>query len=109
MAWLVTQAQVLASAEVAPGRGGRVRGLLGRDSLDGAFVLKPCRWVHTFGMRFDLDVAYLATDGSVIRTVRMHRNRLGMPTLRARAVIEAEAGAFGRWGLHVGHVIEIRE
>ena len=34
---------------------------------------------------------------------------LGLPVFRARTVIEAEAGAFGRWGLHLGDVIEVRE
>jgi uncharacterized membrane protein (UPF0127 family) len=39
----------------------------------------------------------------------MHRRRIGIPVWRARTVIEARAGAFGRWGLHVGDVVEIRE
>ena len=39
----------------------------------------------------------------------MRRHRMGLPVARARTVIEAEAGAFGRWGLHVGDVVEIRE
>jgi hypothetical protein len=38
----------------------------------------------------------------------MHRRRIGVPVWRANSVIEAEAGAFARWGLHVGDVIEIR-
>ena len=109
MTWLVSNERVLASAEVASGTGGRAKGLLGRTSIDGAFVLSPCRWVHTFGLRFDLDVAYVDADGNVLRAVRMKRHRLGMPSLRGRSVIEAEAGAFGRWGLNVGDVIELRE
>ena len=109
MTWLVSEARVLASAEVASGRGGRARGLLGRSSIEGAFVFTPCRWVHTFGMRFDLDVAYLDAEGNVLRTVRMKRHRLGMPSLRARTIVEAQAGAFGRWGLNVGDVIELRD
>ena len=72
-------------------------------------VIKPCRWVHTIGMRFPIDVAFLDADGLVIRTVQMPRRRLGMPVVRARSVIEAEAGAFARWGVHVGDVIEVRE
>ena len=36
-------------------------------------------------------------------------SRLGTLSLKARTVVEAEAGAFGRWGLHVGDVIELRE
>jgi len=106
---LVSHARVLASADVARTRTDRARGLLGRNTLDGALVIDPCRWVHTLGMRFDLDVAFLDADGVVIKTLHMHRWRLGVPVFRARCVIEASAGAFARWGLRVGDVVEIRD
>jgi uncharacterized protein len=93
MAWLVSDARVLASAQVAADRASRRRGLLKRDGFEGALVIEPCRWIHTIGMRFPIDVAYLDADGVVIR---------------ARSVIEAEAGAFARWGLRVGDVVEVR-
>ena len=109
MAWLVSDDRVLASAELADTKRTRARGLLGRDGIEGALVLRPCRWVHTLRMRFPIDVAFLDSDGMVIRIVRMRRQRMGLPVSRARMVIEAEAGAFGRWGVHVGDVIEIRE
>lgn len=108
MAWLVCDARVLASAEVAEGRRAKRRGLLGRDSLDGALVIEPCRWIHTIGMKFPIDVAYLDADGVVVKTIQMHRYRMGIPVWPARSVIEAEAGAFARWGLRVGDQIEIR-
>ena len=108
MAWLVTDGRVLASAEVVNGRRDRARGLIGRDGHEGALVLSPCRWIHTVGMRFPLDVAYVDAEGIVLRTVRMGRNRMGLPIPKARMVIEAEAGAFARWGLHVGDLVELR-
>lgn len=108
MAWLVSDARVLASAELADSRAARRRGLLGRDDLDGAFVIEPCRWIHTLGMRFPIDVAYLDGDGTVLKTCRMNRHRVALPVRHAHLVIEARAGAFERWGLHVGDEIEIR-
>lgn len=72
-------------------------------------MLRPCRWVHTIGMRFPIDVAYLDADGTVMKTIRMSRHRLGVPVWRAHLVIEAEAGAFARWGLRVGDVVEVRD
>lgn len=109
MAWLVTEGRVLASCESATQRRTKGRGLLGRDSIEGALVLTNCRWVHTLGMRFALDVAYLDEKGMVVKTVHMRRQRVGAPVWRARAVIEAQEGAFGRWGLRVGDVVEVRE
>jgi uncharacterized protein len=102
-------AHVLASAEVADARTARRKGLLRRDHLDGALVLRPCRWVHTFGMRFAIDVAYLDECGVVVKTIHMRRNRMGVPVWRARLVIEAEEGAFARWGLRVGDEIDVRD
>ena len=107
-AWLMTEGRVLASASIASTRTERRVGLRGKKACDGAFVLDPCRWIHTLGMNFDLDVAYLDESGRVIKTVRMGRNRVGAPVIHARVVVEAASGAFARWGLRVGDVVEIR-
>ena len=109
MAWLMSEARVLASVDVARGHRERAKGLLGRDSLDGAFAIPNCRWVHTVGMRFPIDVAFVDANDVVIKTVTMKRHRLGLPVTHACSVIEASAGAFERWGLQVGNPIEIRE
>ena len=105
--WLLCDGRVLASVEVARSGRDKRRGLLGRDGIEGALLLERCRWVHTVRMRFALDVAYCDADMTVVRVVRMGRHRLGMPVWRSRAVIEAEAGAFARWNLSVGQVVEI--
>ena len=109
MPWLVSDARVLASAERAESRSERRRGLLGRDELEGALVIEPCRWIHTIGMRFPLDVAFLDVEGVVLKTTTMKQHRLGLPVPSAHLVIEAEHGAFERWGLHVGDTIEVRD
>lgn len=97
---------MLASLEVADTRAARRRGLLGRDSIEGAMLLSPARSVHSFGMRFPLDVAWLDEDLTVLRTVRLARHRVTRPVLHAHGVLEAEAGAFARWGLVVGDQLE---
>jgi uncharacterized protein len=108
MSWVVVKGRVLASAEVAESREQRLRGFLGRDGADGAMVIPNCKWIHTLGMRFALDVAYVDRDGIVIRVLRVRRNRMTMPVWAAHTIIEAEAGAFSRWALQVGDHIEIR-
>jgi uncharacterized protein len=106
--WLVHDGKVLATLEVATTAPGRMRGLLGRDGIDGALLLDPARSVHTVRMRFAIDVAYVDRDLVVLRIVTMQPNRLGVPVIKARSVIEAEAGAFGRWGVSVGDQLEIK-
>jgi uncharacterized protein len=106
--WLVHDGKVLATLEVASSARGRMRGLLGREAIDGALLLEPARSVHTIRMRFAIDVAFCDRDRRVLRVVTMQPNRLGLPVVKARSVIEAEAGAFSRWGVHPGDQLEIK-
>lgn len=108
MGWIVSGTRVLASAELATGQRSRRKGLLGRTSFSGALVIQPCNWIHTIGMKFAIDVAFVDRNGNVIKTQRMGPNRLGMPVFGAAYVVEAESGAFARWGLHVGDELEFR-
>ncbi len=95
--------------EMARSRAQRRRGLLGRDGIEGVLVLEPCRQVHTIGMRFPIDVAFCAADGRVLRLVTLRPGRVSRPVWRARRVLEAEAGAWARWGLRCGVVLQVRE
>ncbi|MEU3604423.1 DUF192 domain-containing protein [Streptomyces sp. NPDC035033] len=88
--------------EIAASYRARRRGLLGRDGIAGAMLLTPANSVHTFGMRFPLDVAYLDRRLRVLAVVTMRPGRFGPPRLRARHVLEAEAGALTGWGVRPG-------
>ncbi len=107
--WLVRDGEVLAAAQTARSRRERARGLLGRDGFTGALVFRRCRQVHTFGMRFAIDVAFCRADGVVLRISNLRPWRLSRLVWRAAFVIEAEAGAFERWGLRVGDQVEVKE
>lgn len=85
----------------------RSRGLLGQDGIDGALLITPCGSVHSFRMRFTIDVAYLDRKFRVVAVHTMKPGRLGMPRLRARHVIEAEAGAMEKWGIRPGARVSI--
>lgn len=93
--------------EIAASFRARTRGLLGRDGIDGAILLTPAGSVHTLNMRFSIDVAYLDRDLRVIAVRAMKPGRLGLPRPRSRHVLEAEAGAMGRWGLRPGSRVAI--
>lgn len=108
MTWLVREGDVLAALEVATARSERRRGLLGRDGVEGALLLRRTRHVHSFGMRFPIEVAYCDADLVVLRMKRLSRNRFGPLVRGARAVIEAEVGSFERWHLAIGDQLEPR-
>ena len=100
--------EVLCSVEVAESFGARLRGLLGRDDVDGALLIRPAKSVHTLGMRFPIDVAFCDRDMRVVATKTMRRFRVGRPRIKAKCVVEANAGAFERWRLQPGDQLEIK-
>ncbi|MEX0664962.1 MAG: DUF192 domain-containing protein [Gaiellaceae bacterium] len=107
MPWLLRDGEVLASAEVATTRAARRRGLLGRDVVERALVLEPCRQVHSVGMRVPIDVVWCDRAGRVLRISTLKPRRVSPPVWRARFVVEAPSGAADRWRLHVGDVLEV--
>jgi uncharacterized protein len=108
MSWLVRDGDVLAAVEMADTSRARRRGLLGRNSFDGALVLRPCRNVHTARMQFAIDVAFCDAEGVVLKTVHLVPWRLSPYVHRSAFVIEAQSGAFDRWQLRAGDRVELR-
>ena len=105
--WLLRGGEVLATAQVAHSYLARVRGLLGRNGYDGALILPHTRSVHTVGMRFAIDVAFLDSRLVVVDVVCMKPWRMTRPRLRCRSVLEAQAGAFERWRIARGDQLEL--
>lgn len=96
--------------EVADNGATRRKGLLGRDGLDAGTGLwiYPCESVHTFAMRFAIDLVYLDRH-DVVRKVRssVPPGRLSM-CLSARSVIELPAGTVEATGTRAGDKISIQ-
>ena len=107
MPWLVRDGEVLATVEVAASRAERRRGLLGRDHIEGGFVIRPCRQVHTFGMRVPIDALFCDGEGRLLRVVHLPPRRVSRPVLRSRFVVEAAGGAADRWRVRPGDVLEL--
>ncbi|WP_211262674.1 DUF192 domain-containing protein [Nitriliruptor alkaliphilus] len=105
LARLLVEGRDVAPVEVCDTARTRSKGLLGRDGLEGAMLISPAKQVHTFRMRFAIDVAFLDRDGRVLRTRSLPPGRLSPVVLRSRAILEAEAGAFERWGVVDGATV----
>jgi uncharacterized membrane protein (UPF0127 family) len=88
--------------EIAASYAARRRGLLGRVGIQGALLITPCGSVHTFRMLFAIDVAYLDRQLRVVDVHTLLPGRMPLPRLRARHVLESEAGAMARWGVERG-------
>lgn len=103
---LVVDGREVCPLERASTRRARGRGLLGREGVDGAVWLPRVRSVHTVGMRFPIDVAWLDHDGRVRRIDTLRPGRVTRWVAAAAGMLEAEAGAFARWGLRPGSRVE---
>lgn len=100
--------QLAAHVEVADTGAKRSKGLLGRASLapgEGLWIV-PCESVHTFAMRFSLDLVYLD------RQHRIRKVRRNVPPWRisacltAHSILELAAGAVGEQDAQPGDLVE---
>lgn len=88
----------------------RRTGLLDHEELKAgvAMLIAPSNAIHTFFMRFPIDVAFVARNGRVVKI------REGMPpwriaaAWRAYAVVEVAAGALAQSSTKVSDVLEVR-
>ena len=86
----------------------RMRGLLGRCDLaaNRALWLEPCNTVHTFGMRFPIDVIFIDRCGRVLSIHRDVGRARMLLCWRARAVLEISAHAAQALRIDVGDTLE---
>ena len=87
----------------------RLQGLLGRKGLEegeGMMIL-PCTSIHTYRMKFPIDVLFVDRDNRVIKVLRnFEPGRMGPLVLKSRFVMEAEAGVFQ--GIEKGDKLEFK-
>ncbi len=88
----------------------RMRGLLGRPRLtdDEALLISPCSSIHTIGMSYPLDIAYLDNTGKVLKTVSTLDTMRFSSCWPAVATLEMAAGSLQRLSINLGEILEWR-
>ncbi|MCC6293976.1 MAG: DUF192 domain-containing protein [Bryobacterales bacterium] len=87
----------------------RRRGLLRHERLDDGegLLITPCEGVHTFGMKFPIDVLYLTKQRVVLKIrAEMPRRRISF-CLRAHSVLELPAGMAARTRTEAGDQLSV--
>lgn len=90
----------------------RLRGLMGTQSArfrfgNGLWIV-PCHGVHTFGMRFPIDVLYLSPAKTVVHVEHdLKPWRMARVSMKAASVLELPANSLEGSGTAVGDEIEI--
>jgi uncharacterized membrane protein (UPF0127 family) len=109
---LDTGAVVADRIAVADTHATRAVGLLSREGLEpgeGLWIV-PSRGVHTFWMRFAIDVIALDDRGVIIdRVVHLKPWRIRLPRRGTAGVLELRAGTLEETGTRVGHRIELAQ
>lgn len=93
------------SLEFASTAKDRLRGMLFRDPDNVTRILIPCRDIHTYGMRYPIDVAFISRDG---RVLEVHRNVSTKRRIRRKdaSLVAERFSRSGDW-LKEGDVIRI--
>ena len=90
----------------------RLRGLMGKDAASfpagqGLWIV-PSRGVHTFAMRFSIDVLYLDADKFVVHVEQNLKPwRVARVSMRAASVLELPGNTLKSSGTAIGDEIEI--
>lgn len=106
-----TRATLLAErCEVARSFLARGRGLMGRAALPAGagMLIEPCSSVHSFFMRFPIDVVFVDRRHRVVGlAAAMPPNRPYAGAWRARYVVELPAGTIVATGTQLGDTLRI--
>jgi uncharacterized protein len=107
-----TKGRVLADrADIADTSAKRRTGLLKHSSLEPGegLWIAPCEGVHTFGMKFPIDVVFLSRKKQVLKTrPAMVKRRIAF-SLRAYSVLELPAGTLVETGTVAGDQLEFEK
>lgn len=90
----------------------RFKGLMFEEHMDVgcALVLEPCNSIHTFFMRFPIDVAFVSQEGRVLEVVKdMKPFRITKIIKGARYVIETPCGTLKalNQGQHISFINQL--
>jgi len=106
----VAKGVVLAQkAQIASSLGQRLKGLLGKKSLTNneGLVLKPCASIHTFFMRFPIDVLFLDKNMRIIKLIQnMPPARLSSTAWGSKITIELPAGKISQTNTQTGDILQ---
>jgi uncharacterized membrane protein (UPF0127 family) len=88
----------------------RLKGLLGTTGLPKgqALLIRPCNSVHTFGMKYDIDVLFVDKEGQIRKIVASMRHGRVAYCSDSAYVIEMAGGSVAGAGVNVGEYLQIK-
>lgn len=108
---LITEREIASNIKRAYNFSKRLKGLMFTKSLekDCGLHIKPCQSVHTFFMRYPIDVIYLDEDLVVVDVDHhLEPGKIGKVRKEAKSVIEVPAGTITETSLEIGHQLILK-
>lgn len=107
---LTRQGAPLLYAHDAASFTGRLKGLKGVPPLGptDALIIRPCRAIHTYGMRQPIDVIFMNRQGVILKLNTVKPKSM-MFCWRAQVAVEMAHGTASRLGLKVGQQFKTSE
>lgn len=88
----------------------RLKGLMFKPNLREreCLIINPCKMIHTFGMRFSLDIIFLSNSNIVLETIKDIRpNHISLYVLESTKVLELPAGTLKATNTVKGDLLKI--
>lgn len=107
---LTRHSEMAGRLEVADNLFARMKGLLGKKKLaDGeGLLIRPCKGIHTFGMKFPIDAVFLDRNNRVIAVTRnILPNRMTHVFFNAVSVLELPAGTIEATATNIGDEVTL--
>ena len=85
----------------------RLVGLLGHSSLapEESLLIEPCKQVHTWFMRFPIDVVFLSKNNEILDCKSMMPWKLSPLNFKASKILELPLGACKKFNCEIGEVL----
>ncbi|MBU0478476.1 DUF192 domain-containing protein [bacterium] len=89
----------------------RTKGLIGRSKLDSGegLLIKNCKAIHTWFMRFPIDVVFMDKNSCVVKTIsQLKPFRLAFGGRSAQHVLELSSGAISSAQVRIGDMVNAK-
>ncbi|HSQ87816.1 DUF192 domain-containing protein, partial [Romboutsia sp.] len=90
----------------------RLKGLMFKKNFNKgeALIIKPCSSIHTFNMKFSIDVVFISKDNNVLYTIEnLKPNRVSPIIRKSYSVLELPAGTIKETNIKIGNKILIKD
>lgn len=90
----------------------RLKGLMFTKKLpdENALHIAPCNEIHTFNMKYSIDVLYLDKNNNILALDEdMQPGKIGRKVKNAVSVVELKSGKIKRLGIETGQAVRFME